>query len=103
VKPPPWTERLTLATDSQTLFNAITRGSSSAERRLLVDLAAVRQGYRAYDVDDIILVRSSDNLADALTKRMEPSAITDLLQTGQHVVRAAKWIHRVRTVSKEKG
>jgi hypothetical protein len=39
---------LTLATDSQTLFNAITRGSSTAERRLLVDLAAVRQGYRAY-------------------------------------------------------
>jgi hypothetical protein len=87
---------LTLATDSQTLFNAFTLGSSTSKRLLLVDLAAFRQGYRAYEVDDIVLVRSSDNLSEAVTKRMEPSAIMEFLHTGQHVIPAVQRIHCVR-------
>jgi hypothetical protein len=86
---------LTIATDSQSLFNAIARGSATSERSLLIDLAVVRQGYPAHEIDNLVFVRSEDNLADALTKRMEPHALLDLMRTGKLQLRAAQRILRV--------
>jgi hypothetical protein len=87
---------LTEATDSQFLFNAIARGSATSERSLLIDLAVVRQGYRAHEIDNLVFVRSEDNLADALTKRMEPHALRDLMRAGKPQLRAVQIILPVR-------
>jgi Reverse transcriptase (RNA-dependent DNA polymerase) len=92
---------LTLATDSQSLFTAIARGSATTERRLLIDLAALKMGYLNHEIDNLVFVRSTDNLADALTKRMVPHAIMDLMRTAKHKLRTAQRIVRVRP-SKEK-
>jgi hypothetical protein len=74
---------LTLATDSQSLFTAIARGSATTERRLLIDLAALKTGYRNHEIDSLVFVRLQDNLADALTKLTVPHTITDLMQTAK--------------------
>ena len=58
---------LTLMTDSKTLFDVITKASYTREKRILIDLASVREGYRRFDIDDIGLIASEENLADGFT------------------------------------
>jgi hypothetical protein len=72
-----------LFTDCYSLFSTITKYQSLREKRLLIDLAVLRQAYRHHEVDDVGFIRSSQNLADSLTKDVKTSALLDVLHTGK--------------------
>jgi hypothetical protein len=55
-------------TDSEPLFNIITRERLTTEKRLMIDLAAIRESYRNLEISNIGLIASEFNIADALTK-----------------------------------
>eukprot|EP00171_Calliarthron_tuberculosum_P023641 IDg23641t1 len=59
-----------LLTDSKSLFDVISKGSRTSEKRTMLDIAAAREGFRDKVISDIGFVRSSSNLADGLTKKM---------------------------------
>ncbi len=61
---------LILLTDSKSLFDVIWKGIPTSEKRMMLDIAAAREGYRRGDISNIHFVRSSKNLADGLTKPM---------------------------------
>jgi hypothetical protein len=72
-----------LFTDSYSLFSTITKYQSLREKRLLIDLAVLRQAYRRHEVDDVGFIRSAHNLADCLKKDTRGSAMFKVLQTGK--------------------
>ncbi len=53
-----------LLTDYKSLFDVISKGSRTSEKRMMLDIAAVREGFRDRIISDIGFVRSSQNLAD---------------------------------------
>lgn len=55
-------------TDSRLLFDALTRGRRTSERRLTVDITAARETYRNQEIACIGLINGHDNPADALSK-----------------------------------
>lgn len=55
-------------TDSKCLFEVISNGSRTSEKRLMLDIAAAREQFRTSEISDIGLVQSAYNLADGLTK-----------------------------------
>lgn len=73
---------LQLLTDSKCLFDVISKGSRTSEKRLMLDIAVAREQFRVSDVSDIGLVRSASNLADGLTKAMQQASLRACLGTG---------------------
>jgi len=85
---------LHLLTDSKALFDIISKGSRTSEKRMMLDIAAAREGFRDRVISDIGFVRSSHNLADGLTKPMQQAALQSVLKSGKLTTRAEQWIIR---------
>jgi hypothetical protein len=85
------TMAMMILTDSEPLFNVITRECITTEKRLMLDLAAARESYRRREIDNIGLISSEHNIADALTKtqRCANSALWHFMCTNsiRHPVR----------------
>jgi hypothetical protein len=75
---------LLMLTDSAGLFDAITRHRQTTEGRLMIDIYAAREAYRKREMDNIALIRSQHNVADALTKVPGNGALLAVLK--QHSV-----------------
>ncbi len=80
-----------LLTDSKSLFNVISKGSRTSEKRMMLDIAAAGEGFRDRIISDIGFVRS---LADGLTKSMSQSASQSVVATGSLRVEPEQWIIR---------
>ena len=83
-----------LLTDSKSLFDIISKGSRTNEKRIMVDIYSARQSYQAREISNIGFVRSENNIADGLTKPKMQSALLNLLHTGRHQVKCEQWIIR---------
>ena len=85
---------VSLYTDSKSLFDVISKGSRTAEKRLMLDIAAAREGFLKHEISDIGFVRTKFNLADGLTKRMQQSALRKVLSEGRIHPKVDQWIIR---------
>jgi len=85
---------LHLLTDSKALFDIISKGSRTSEKRMMLDIAAAREGFRDRVISDIGFVRSTHNLADGLTKPMQQAALQAVLKSGRLTTHAEQWIIR---------
>lgn len=85
---------LQLLTDSKSLFDIISKGSRTSEKRIMLDIHAARQAYKSREISIIGSVRSSDNMADVLTKGKIQKALLELIWTGKHSVNVEQWILR---------
>jgi hypothetical protein len=74
---------LTIMTDYKTLFDVITKASYTREKRILIDLASVREVYRRFYIDDIGLIDSEENLADGFTKERNMSRLCQVIFSGR--------------------
>jgi hypothetical protein len=83
---------LLLLTDSESLFYTLTRDKYTRERRLLLDIAAVRNAYKSHEISNIGLIDSVYNLADPLTKVKSGVASDALL----NVIKTGKIDHPIR-------
>ena len=87
-------------TDSKSLFDIISKGSRTSEKRVTLDIHTARQAYQSREISNIGFVRSSDNLADGLTKPKMQKAIFHLLQTASHTPVREQWIIRDNITNK---
>ena len=57
-----------MITDSKLLVDVITGNNYTTEKRLMVDIASIREAYNDHIISNIALIRSEHNAADAMTK-----------------------------------
>jgi hypothetical protein len=81
-------------TDSQSLFDFISKGSMTAERRLPIDIALARERFDRKWISRIALLASLDNLADALTKPWSSGGLLDVLKSTRLRTHARKLLVR---------
>lgn len=62
-----------IITDSKSLFDTITKLSSVSEKRLSIDIAALREAYIIQDMKNFAHVSSKYNIVDVLIKPNPPS------------------------------
>jgi hypothetical protein len=85
---------IVILTDSLSLFDVITKASTTAEKRLMIDLSVLKQAYDRREIETIGLVRTAHNPADMLTK-IKGSAILDtILSTAQLCHPVEQWVNR---------
>ena len=83
---------IVLFTDSKCLFDTITRLSSTSEKRLLIDISALREAYCAGDIHNIGHVSSEHNIANSLTKKANSELFQEFLKTGHLTHPVNQWI-----------
>jgi hypothetical protein len=86
--------RLQLLTDSKQLFDAISHSTQTKEKRILIDIAALKQSFERHEISDLGLVAGRDLLADCFTKDMEPTQLMSAFESGflRHEIK--RWIIR---------
>ena len=101
---------IVMYTDSKCLFDTITRLTSISEKRLLIDIAALRQSYSRGELFNIGHISSCYNLADSLTKKVRSNILEEVMQKGTLPHPVNQWIihHHLSTddsilVKKKKG
>jgi hypothetical protein len=67
--------------DNMSLFDVVTRASTTLEKRVQLDVEAVRQSFARNKLTHIAFLRSAHNCADALTKVKTPGALGKVLIT----------------------
>ena len=92
-------------TDSETLFNVITRNKAAKEKRLIIDIEWAREAYNKGIIEDIKWIRREYNLGDAMTKAEIMPAFVEALETNQlkyEIEQSMERVIRSRTNEKEK-
>ena len=89
---------LKMFTDSKSLFDIITKSFSTTERRIMIDVQAVRNGYDKREISDIGFIRPHSNPADAFTK-VGPCAILDQILASREIKHnVEQWIIGTPTI-----
>ena len=71
---------LKMLTDSKSIFDVITKPSTTTKKRLLINIKAIREGYENLENSNVGFVRSNNNQADAFTNLGSNNALHRILQ-----------------------
>ena len=77
---------LHLYTDSNSQVDVISEGTKTAEKRLMLDIAAAKEAFGKKEISDIGFVRSNDNTVDGFTKMIHQTAFMDVLRAGKLLI-----------------
>lgn len=83
-----------IRTDSKLLFDIISAGSTTSEKRLMSDIALTRKGFKDKRVPDIGFVRATQSAADRRTGSTSQGLLRQVTSSCFHHVRSEQWILR---------
>lgn len=85
---------LIVCTDSYSLYECLVKLGTTKEKRLMIDIMALRQSYERRELFEIRWINGQDNPADAMTKAVPNNALTTLIETNRLRVRVEGWVKR---------
>jgi hypothetical protein len=83
-----------LCTDSFSLYECIVKLGTTKEKRLMIDIMAIRQSYERRELSEVRWVEGNSNPADAMTKANPNKALEQLIDNNQLTVKIDGWIER---------
>jgi hypothetical protein len=90
-------------TDSLSLFDVIKKLSTTAEKRLMIDLLVLRKAYDRMEIARLAFIRTNWNPADALTKVSRNTYFETILTTGTIDHPVAQGVVRRHVLAQKKG
>jgi hypothetical protein len=85
---------IVVCTDSYSLYECLVKLGTTKEKRLMIDIMALRQSYERRELYEIRWVNGLDNPADAMTKALPNKALETFVSTNQMRVRVEGWVKR---------
>lgn len=85
---------LILCTDSKSLYECLVKLNTTSEKRLMIDVMALRQSYERREIEEIRWIRDKDNSADAMTKDKCNTALTRLIDSNELTVSIEAYVRR---------
>jgi hypothetical protein len=92
---------IVVCTDSYSLYECLVKLGTTQEKRLMIDIIALRQSYERREITEIRWIDGKDNLADTMTKSTPNKALEKLIDTNQLGVRVEGWVQRKEVDSTE--
>ena len=83
-----------VCTDSYSLYECLVKLGTTKEKRLMIDIMALRQSYERRELFEIRWINGQDNPADALTKANPNKALETFVDTNTLRVRVEGWVKR---------
>ncbi|KAM4061953.1 hypothetical protein HRG_013465 [Hirsutella rhossiliensis] len=85
---------LVVCTDSYSLYECLVKLGTTTEKRLMIDIMALRQAYEQRDITSIRWINGADNPADAMTKLSPNGALTRFVNDNEITIRLEGWVQR---------
>jgi hypothetical protein len=92
---------IVVCTDLYLLYECLIKLGTTQEKRLIIDIIALRQSYERREITEIQWIDKKDNLADAMTKSTPNKAFKKLINTNQLGVQVEGWVQRKEVDSTE--
>lgn len=74
---------LVVCTDSKSLYECLVKLGSTQEKRLMIDLMALREAFERMEINEVKWISGNSNPADAMTKAKPCSALSNLVNTNK--------------------
>ena len=81
-------------TDSFSLYKCLMKLRTTKEKRLIINIIAIRQSYERRELYKIRWINGADNPADAMTKATPNRALETFVSTNEICVRVERWVKR---------
>jgi hypothetical protein len=85
---------LIICTNSYFLYECLVKFGTTQEKRLIIDILALRQLYKRRKIAEIRWIHNRDNPADALTKATANSSLEQLVSTNKLVIKIKGHVER---------
>jgi hypothetical protein len=86
---------LVICTDSYSLYECLVKLGTTKEKRLMIDIIALRQSYKRREITEIRWINSEDNPADAFTKASPNHALNRFINSNELIIRVKGWVQRL--------
>jgi hypothetical protein len=83
-----------VCTDSYSLYECLVKLGTTHEKRLMIDIMAIRQSYEKREIAEVRWINGNDNPADAMTKATLNTALTTFLDSNNLNIRVEGWAKR---------
>ena len=85
---------ITICIDSFSLYECLVKLGTTHEKRLMIDIMAIRQSYERREIAEIMWITRESNPADAMTKHSSNTALERIVDTNKIDIQAAAWVER---------
>lgn len=85
---------IVVCTDSYSLYECLVKLGTTKEKRLMIDIMAIRQSYERRELQEIRWISGSDNPSDAMTKSTPNKALETFINTNELEIRVEGWVRR---------
>ncbi|KHJ30667.1 hypothetical protein EV44_g3935 [Erysiphe necator] len=86
---------LTICIDSFSLYECLVKLGTTKEKRLMIDIAAVRQAYERREITEKVLIKGESNPADAMTKSVGCNqTLCNIISTNKYNLEKEAWVDR---------
>lgn len=83
-----------VCTDSYSLYECLVKLGTTKEKRLMIDIMALRQSYERREITEVRWINGNDNLADAFTKSSPNNRLKEFIDRNQANLRVEGWVLR---------
>jgi len=83
-----------VCTDSYSLYECLVKLGTTKEKRLMIDIMALRQSYERRELYEIRWINGLDNPADAMTKSNPNNSMETLISSNTLDIRVEGWVKR---------
>ena len=83
-----------ICTNSYSLYECLVKLSTTKEKRLMIDIMALRQSYERREITEIRWIDGKGNPADAMTKSTPNKALKKFIDFSQLNVQVKRWVQR---------
>jgi hypothetical protein len=90
-----------ICTNSFSLYECLVKLGTTQEKRLIIDIIALRQSYKRRKIAEVRWIHNKNNPANALTKANANSSLKQLVNTNKLTVRMKEYIKRPFARNKE--
>ena len=80
--------------DLYSLYECLVKLGTTKEKRLIINIIALRQSYECRELFEIRWINGHDNPADAMTKSNPNKALEQFIETNTLRVRIEGWVQR---------
>ena len=94
-----------ICTDSFSLYEYMVKLGTTKEKRLMIDIMAIRQSYERRELSEIRWITGDSNPADVMTKPTANKSLKSLVSTNHLNIKVQGWVQRpkVRELTNENG
>ncbi|KAF1935700.1 hypothetical protein EJ02DRAFT_460141, partial [Clathrospora elynae] len=85
---------LIICTDLYSLYKCLVKLGTTKEKRLMIDIMALRQSYERREITEIRWINGDDNPADTFTKASPNRALERFIDSNELTVQIEGWVQR---------